>query len=151
MTVYRIVTPRWSSALIGSGRPARWNTSGEEVLYTAEHRSLALLENMVHRSSAQLDDLFSVMVIELDDQIPVYTLSLDLLSPFWLRTGPRSLSYCRQMIFDFREQQKEPPKIIRVPSAVVTGEYNVLLYTEESDLSWLKIKDVEPFMVDNRL
>jgi RES domain-containing protein len=54
-TVWRIVSPRYSSEIlsgIGAARsPGRWNRDGEQMIYTAMTQSLAMLERLVYMIS----------------------------------------------------------------------------------------------------
>jgi len=51
MEVYRLAQARYAKDLTGKGaaaKGARWNSPGEELLYTAQNRSLAMAEIAVH-------------------------------------------------------------------------------------------------------
>jgi RES domain-containing protein len=51
-TVWRVVSPRYSSEILsgmGAARsPGRWNSAGEQMVYTAMNQSLAMLERLVY-------------------------------------------------------------------------------------------------------
>ena len=76
MNVYRITQIQFSNSLTASGLAARWNYGGSFVIYTAESRSLACLENLVHRSGEGRNDLFKIMVIEIPDKLSVEKIEL---------------------------------------------------------------------------
>ena len=65
MLVYRITTKELSTFLAASGNSARWNTKGNNVIYTSSSRALACLENIVHRSGEGLNKIFKVVIIEI--------------------------------------------------------------------------------------
>ncbi len=54
-TVWRVVSPRYSSEILsgmGAARsPGRWNSAGEQMVYTAMNQSLAMLERLVYMIS----------------------------------------------------------------------------------------------------
>lgn len=63
MFIYRICHSKWASELKASGNPARWNSKGKYVIYAAQSRSLAYLENLVHRGGLGKNELFNIVVI----------------------------------------------------------------------------------------
>ena len=74
MIVYRIST---LTKPIASGKPARWNSKGNYVIYTSSSRSLTCLENVVHRSGEGLNNLFNVIVIEIPGKIKITKIKLN--------------------------------------------------------------------------
>jgi RES domain-containing protein len=56
MRVYRIARQKWIGNVSGSGRPARWNKSGDFMLYASSSLALALLEMMVHLTRDQIPE-----------------------------------------------------------------------------------------------
>ena len=83
MQVYRITLAKWSTELVASGNPARWNSKGKFVIYTAATRALACLENVVHRSGEGLDSGFNVMVISIPPKIIIKEIALTELPDDW--------------------------------------------------------------------
>src|ERR1700744_657505 len=83
MLVYRIILARYSSALIASGRAARWNPNDIDVIYTASSRSLACLENVVHRSKFGLNNAFDIQIIEIPDTLKIKNILLKDLKENW--------------------------------------------------------------------
>jgi len=69
MTVYRITLAVFAHGLIASGNPARWNSKDVKMIYTAQSRSLACLENIVHRNSRGLRDEYKVLLIDIPDSL----------------------------------------------------------------------------------
>ena len=67
MLVFRIALTKYAKILVASGRAARWNSNDVKVIYTANSRALACLENVVHRSKLGLSANFSLMQIGIPD------------------------------------------------------------------------------------
>ncbi|WP_231635068.1 RES family NAD+ phosphorylase [Pedobacter sp. PACM 27299] len=73
----------YAGSLVASGRAARWNPNDVSMIYTAESRSLACLENVVHRSQFGLNSAFQVMTIEIPDDLPIASIPLKSLPENW--------------------------------------------------------------------
>lgn len=71
MRVYRISLAIYSTKLLASGNPARWNLKDVKMIYTAQSRALACLENIVHRDSKGLQKNFRIMEIDIPDKIKI--------------------------------------------------------------------------------
>ena len=147
MKIYRICLERWSDKLTSSGFPARWNSKGKYVLYTAGTRALACLENVVHRSGEGLNDNFKVMVIELPEEVKIKELAIEDLPDNW--TDFASYSDC-QKIGDAWIDSGEP-LVLRVPSAIISQEFNYLFNVKHADMKRVKLIDIEDFVFDSRL
>lgn len=147
MQVYRITKAQYAERLTASGGAARWNSRGQFVIYTAASRALACLENVVHRSGEGLNDLFRVMVIDLPDTLPI-----DLVDPATLPADWADFcqyGYCQQRGSDWLMDGRTA--VLRVPSAIVPGEYNYLLNPAHPDFSQIRLADTEPFRFDPRI
>ena len=81
MEVFRIVHNKWSDKLTASGLPARWNSAGIFMIYTASSRSLACLENVVHMGSLDLVKPFVIMVISIPEYCYCLTLTINTTKP----------------------------------------------------------------------
>ena len=146
MTVYRITTAQWSKQLTASGNPARWSSRGTFVIYTAESRALACLENLVHRSGEGDNALFKVMVINLPDSLKTETADLKILKKDWYAMN--NYAYC-QAIGD-RWVREAKTAVIKVPSAVIKQEYNYLLNPNHPDFKKIIFAAIEGFDFDQR-
>ncbi len=147
MLVYRITTVEWSDKMTASGFPARWNSKGRFVLYTAASRALACLENVVHRSGEGLNDVFRVMVIDVPDHLEILELKLKDLPPNWDDYTSYSTT---QKIGDEWIAGLETP-ILKVPSAIIPQENNYLFNLAHPDYYRLKLIKTEPFAFDLRI
>lgn len=147
MIVYRITLAIYSTKLVASGNPARWNSKDVKMIYTAESRALACLENIVHRNSKGLQTNFRVMQINIPGNILIEKITE------------------ADMIKDWKEFNKMPftqslgdkwtrtgkTAVLKVPSAVVTGDFNYLLNPAHEDFPSIKLLSTQPFEFDDRI
>lgn len=148
MEVFRLSKARYSHELSGRGAAlagARWNSPGQEMVYTAESRALALAEVVVHLPQAALPRDFRMLQIYLpEDQIAP---ALKDLPASWNQFPPEAPS---QKIGDAFLQEGRY-LALPVPSVVVPGDWNYVLNPYHPEFSQVKILDVAPFLVDVRL
>jgi RES domain-containing protein len=149
MKVYRLARQAFKNDLKGTGAEkygGRWNNIGVPMLYSCEHRSLAVLEVAVHLQ-LQLIPLDYYM-IELD--IPENENSIwepKQLPGYWNQLPHHPLS---QNFGDaFIKEHKY--LMMKVPSAIVLNEYNYLINPLHELTSTIKITDTYSFSFDNRL
>jgi len=133
---------------IGSARGgARWNSRGTHVAYAATSRSLAELETLVQidRLRAPSDYVFVEAEIPND---AIETLKTERLPPDWRSMPPPSEL---RVIGDawIRAQRS---LALRVPSAVVPEEFNLLVNPAHPRFGELRIiGKPEPVVFDSRL
>jgi len=149
MEAYRITHKKWSSKLQASGYAARWNSNGIGIIYSAENRSLACLENLVHRNGLGLDADFSTIIINIPKTVSIQHLKADLLPAGWNGLDERAHLLCRSFGDNWISSQISC--VFIVPSAIIKGEFNVLLNPNHKDFSKISIKSVESFIFDGRL
>ncbi|MFN8355878.1 MAG: RES family NAD+ phosphorylase [Spirosomataceae bacterium] len=147
MQVYRISVARWANQLAASGYAARWNSQGRFVIYTADSRALACLENVVHRSGEGLNQLFKVMTIQLPDHIAITHVKEDELPENW--SDYRNYAICQQIGDKWLDEHRTA--ILRVPSAIIPDEHNYLLNPAHPDFNTIKLLNVEDFLFDHRI
>jgi RES domain-containing protein len=150
MEVYRLSRERFARQLSGKGaalRGARWNSAGVEVIYVATNRSLAMAEVAVHLSLATLPNDYRMVTLMIPDEVRIKKLSAADLPNNWNQfPHPQST----QQIGDkFVTDNKYA--ILRVPSAVTKGDYNLLINPAHPDFKKIKIKGVEKFPFDRRI
>jgi RES domain-containing protein len=147
MLVFRLVRQAYAQQLDGKGAAlfgGRWNSVGKPLLYTAEHRSLAVLEYRVN-NPLPLKDLMMVTL-----EVPAHdikTLSTQDLSKQWQSYSPQNK--CAAIGDSWLERQET--LMLRVPSAVVPQENNMLINPLQSGMKNVKILDATPFLIDHRL
>ncbi|WP_028122680.1 RES family NAD+ phosphorylase [Epilithonimonas tenax] len=147
MLVYRIVHQRYAESLFASGLEGRWNSEGKKVLYTAESISLAYLETLAHRKGLGFNKDFKIMVIKIPDHTEFQAVESRDLSKNW--RDFRNYSDCQKMgdaWFDADEKL-----CLKVPSAVVPENCNVVINTFHKDFKKVKLIDVFDFEPDDRL
>ncbi len=148
MQVYRITHTKWANKLVASGYPARWNSNGLFVIYSAENISLACLENLVHRNGFGLDADFSLMTITIPDEITIVELKTAILPDNWNENEEKAHLICRKYGDAWVLSQKSA--VLIIPSAIIENEKNIIINTNHRDFSKIKITKIEPFSFDKR-
>ena len=150
MRVFRLARKKYKAELNGKGAAKsdnRWNSKGTEIIYTAANRALAMAEVAVHLSLASLPDDFQILEIDIPNSVSKTTLKKASLPEEW-NSFPHLTS--TQAIGDsFIDERKSC--ILKVPSAVVPGEYNYLINPSHADFSKISIVSQEDFPFDTRL
>lgn len=124
----------------------RWNSPGHLAIYTAESRALALAEILVHLESAGMLSRYVVFQVEID-QPYIADLELRDLPKNWrAEPAPKRLQTLGDVWLDSGKSA-----VLRVPSAIVRGEFNYLLNPLHPDFSHLRISGPERFSIDKRL
>ncbi|MDR2205190.1 MAG: RES family NAD+ phosphorylase [Flavobacteriaceae bacterium] len=147
MIVYRLSKRIYANDLSGKGAEiagGRWNSKGVAMLYTGESIALCVAEIAVHIPLGILPVDFCLTHIEIPDE-----------SIFELKNLPHNWN-----IFPYlNETQKVGDNFaksgkflaMKVPSAVVQGEFNYLIHPRHPLFSLVKILKVESFGFDERL
>lgn len=150
VTVWRLNARRPArEALSGSGAArfgGRWNLPGTRVVYCAESRALAAMELLVHVED--IEDFAAVEWQATAILVPNLAIVRPVRFPRSWRTYPYSISTQRYGSAWARSRQSVA---LRVPSAVVPGEFNVLLNPEHPGFGRLRISAPTPFRFDPRL
>jgi len=153
MKVFRIVREKYlDTALSGNGaqfsKGFRWNSYGTPMVYTAESRSLAVLEVALHLDFTEdLPIDRYLMEIEVPDELEVLTLPESDLPKGWDVKPPGSIS---QRIGDEFINGNTAP-VLHVPSSIVPEEFNFLLNPVHEDFAKIKISKRVRFGFDERL
>jgi RES domain-containing protein len=137
----------WAFSGEGAARRAgRWNPPGVRVIYCAESRSLAALEVLVHVTDPVL--LGAIEWVCLPAVFPASVLETPARFPDSWRTFPHTPATQEFGAAWAREMRSA---VLRVPSAVVPGEFNYLLNPVHADFTRVKIGKAESFSFDARL
>lgn len=150
MIVYRLSKERFKNDLSGKGAEiagGRWNNKGFAVLYTSESRALCTTEIAVHTPLGILPDDFYLITIEFPDDVEIKEIKATQLSSSW-KNIPHTHE-TQRMGNKFIKEEKY--LIMKVPSAVVQGDYNYLINPAHKDFDKVKIKKTEKFEFDKRL
>jgi RES domain-containing protein len=149
MEVFRISKTNYIDDLSGTGARlagGRWNSKGDAVVYTSSSRALAALETLVHLPPSLLPPHLSLAVIFIPDDSWIIVDECDLPNGWSeLRPIPELATITRDWIF------REKSLVLRVPSAVIAGEYNFLLNPNHPTFGEVRMQSVEPFHFDPRL
>jgi len=149
MEVFRISKEVHATSLSASGSANRWNTKGQQVLYTGSSRSLSSLELVVHRGAIQPNVGYKVMVISIaDDDYLIKQVQRSDLPPNW-----RSLAgYPSLQGIGSAWYNRQESLVLKVPSAIIVYEYNYLINTEHPDFgSKVQLVRTEDYFWDSRL
>ena len=150
MIVYRItkkehLTLDGRGGLYGLGR---WHRKGNLVVYTSEHASLAAWEKIVHLANFENlpNDLFLVK-IEIPDNIEIQTVPQMTMIEGW-----DSFPYINETLnYGTSFLRKNEHLALKVPSAIVPDEYNVILNPLHPDIHRCKTISTVPFIFDKRI
>ncbi len=150
MKVYRLSRAAHANDLSGKGaamRGARWNSPGVEMIYTADSRALAMAEVMVHFTAAMVPDDYHMVELEIPGDLDIQHIAAIGLPRDW-NVFPYLSS--TQAIGDEFIRAKQSP-VLRVPSAVVPGDFNFLLNPNHPYIKKISILKTEKFPFDSRM
>lgn len=148
MLVYRLTRAKYKNQLSGKGsaiRGGRWNSPGIEMIYCSTNRSLAMAEVAVHLTIGTLPKDYFMLEIKIPDSIEPKTIA-DLPSNW--NVFPHS-SICKDIGDTFILDAEE--LILKVPSAVTQGDFNILINPVHPHFKKVKIKTAKPYSFDRRL
>jgi len=150
MIIYRItikeqVALDGKGGLFGSGR---WHKKGTLVIYTSEHASLAAWEKIVHVTNFEnLPNDLLLVKIEIPDRIEIQTVPQTVLVKEW-----DSFPFARETVdYGTSFLRKNEHLALKVPSAVIPDEFNIILNPLHPDIGECKIISTIPFIFDKRV
>ncbi len=146
MIAYRIAKEEYSTVLKASGYAARWNHKGSFVMYAAESRSLACLENLVHRSGEGNNALYRVMLIRVPDNLKIHSMEEVNLKQGWQKN--ENYKYCQNIGADWLSSGSTA--ILKVPSVLIKNEFNFVFNVNHPDFKKIKLPGTEDFIFDPR-
>ncbi len=150
MIVFRLCKANFANDLSGKGAEksgGRWNSKGVALLYTSDSRALCTTEIAVHTPLGILPTNYVVMAIEIPNGSSIKELETDNLPYDW-RSFPHA--YSTQKIGDNFVKMANF-LVLKVPSAIVQGEFNYLINPSHKDFKKIKIISVDSFNFDERL
>jgi RES domain-containing protein len=150
MLVYRLSRAKYANSLSGIGASmygARWNSKGVEMIYTATNRSLAMAEVAVHFSLATMPVDYMMITVNIPDDVSIESVKVKALPAGW-QTFPHPKS--TKLIGD-KFVQDGNSCLLRVPSSVTKGDFNILINPHHQEFKSIKIIETEPFPFDDRL
>lgn len=125
---------------------SRWCTPGHYMSFASHTHSLATLEYLAHLEDRALARDIVLVRAELDAAL-IEALNQSLLPPDWARTPPGDDT---KAIGDAWLRAMSAPAI-RVPSAVIPDEANVLINPGHHQFSTITVIDVASTTIDARL
>ncbi|MBN1129179.1 MAG: RES domain-containing protein [Chitinispirillaceae bacterium] len=146
---WRLVNKRYAEEVFSGEGAAlaggRWNSPGVRIVYTAETLSLAVLEILAGGASMLLLGAYVKVAAVFDDsaveEIGLLPMNWDEYPP-----GPATQSIGDAWV------KKGKGLVLRVPSAVVPGEFNFLINSAHPDFSArINQGGPEPFKLNPRL
>jgi len=151
MIVYRLSQFKYANDLSGKGAElfgGRWNSIGNAMLYTASSRALAMTEVLVNLLGNSVSKLtYAMVAIEINNIKP-----LDIAAPSKLPKNWDEIPHnesCQLVGDKFLKANKFIG--LKVPSAVVKGDFNFVFNPKHKNYKSVKVKEVLPFDFDNRL
>jgi RES domain-containing protein len=150
MIVFRLAKAKYSNDLSGRGAEksgGRWNSRGIAMVYTSETRALCTTEVAVHTPLGILPKEYVLVSINIPDDIKIHTLSVKSLPSDW-NSIPHSGT--TQDLGDLFVSSNNFA-VMKVPSAVVPGDFNFLINPSHPKAVKVKIVEVVPFDFDQRL
>lgn len=150
MELYRLSREKFAGSLSGKGaalKGARWNSVGVKLIYTAANRSLAMAEVAVHFTLGTIPPDYVMATIFVPDDVSLSQLATKDLPADW-SAWPHSVS--TQAIGD-RFIAENKYAMLKVPSAVTQGDFNLLINPFHSDFSRIQIVQKENFPFDRRI
>jgi len=150
MKTYRMAKQDFAVDLSGKGAEStggRWNSKGTAMLYTSQSRALCLAEIAVHVPVGIVPLNYFITEIELPDELEFITISEKTLPSGW-NSFPHS-QFTQEIGDNFIATNQF--LIMKVPSAVVQGDFNYLINPNHPDFGFIRIIQTEPFSFDKRL
>ena len=153
MIVYRIERAKYlDSTLQGLGAALsngfRWNSLNTRLVYTSQSRALATLEVSVHLDlSEDLPNDRYYVEIEIPDSIQILEVQINDLPLDWDSKPPTIIT---QIIGDDFVAYNEAA-VLKVPSSIVSEEYNYLLNPYHPDFKKIRVLQTRKMQFDARL
>ncbi|MCF6342391.1 MAG: RES family NAD+ phosphorylase [Bacteroidales bacterium] len=125
----------------------RWNSKGVAVVYTSRSRALCVAEIAVHTALGIVPRDFELVNIEIPEDLPLFEVNEKLLPTGW-NSFPfpgKTQEVGDKLLLEIKYA------VIKVPSAVVQGDFNYLLNPAHPGFSKVKVLRTEAFSFDVRL
>lgn len=151
MIVYRICKARYANtAFSGAGgleSSGRWHRKGQPIVYAASTLSLAALEYFVHLGRTDTRIALVTVSATIAEDHPVEVVNCASLPDNWSASPPIDAT----MDLGTRWCLEMRALLIKIPSAVVPGEFNYLLNPRHPNFKLIKLSHPERFSFDARM
>ncbi len=147
MVLYRISSKLHARDLSGTGAAlygGRWNPKGLPMLYTSEHVSLAALEIVANLSSGHFNNHLYLSEIYFPDHLGIE-------EPAELPDGWNSFPHRSSTVSIGRQFLESGGFCLKVPSAIISSEFNFLLNPLHGDFNQVGVVNAKPMILDHRL
>lgn len=155
MILYRFSRREHGGDLSGKGAElygGRWNSKGVPVLYCAESRALAVTEIIAYTPPGFIPEGYVLNIIEIPASAAEGSEYFFALQTAALPEGWKRYPHGRETKALGDALLKERKHLlIRVPSALVQGEFNYLINPLHPRFSAVKVTEVLPFNFNERL
>lgn len=150
MLVYRIAKHRHAADLTGAGareHGGRWNRKGTALVYSSVNPALATVEYLVHVDPLLQPSDLRMISIEVPDRASIESVRIEDLPRDW------SAYPAPAVLADYGTNWAASARSLglRVPSAVVAGDYNLLLNPRHPEAAGLLVVDVAAYSFAPRL
>ena len=145
MIVYRCSSKKWIKDLSGRGaylHGGRWNSPGLAMIYTAENNVLAALEVAMRIPLEFISSDYLMIALDIPDETNIY-------KPKLTANWNLELEATQKTGDDFLKKGKH--LVMKVPSALVTDSYNLLINPGHADSKRIKLLEPRTILFDKRL
>ena len=152
ISCWRIFNPKYTveQAISGAGSVktgGRWNSMGIAMVYTSETLSLAAFEILVHLGRENIFNSYRKVEIQIPERL-ILTATVEDLPPGW---DERSIDPYVAMGIGDQWINDNSSLALRVPSAIIPQDNNILINPNHSDWKKIVIMKDSPFVFDHRL
>jgi len=150
MRVFRIAKKIYLDDLSGMGAKiygGRWNKVGLPLVYTSDHLSLAVLEMLANQIRSLVDHTYGFIELDIPDTLISKEIQDSDLIKSW-----RQSHYEEQTVSIGTNWLLSRDSVgMRVPSAVLAQENNILLNPTHADFRKIQIVNIGELNLDGRL
>jgi RES domain-containing protein len=148
---WRIAKKKYANlAFDGEGsrrKGGRWTPKGFTAVYTTQTESLAALEQFVQIGDEGQYIRFVCFKVEIPDEVRVEVIDISSLPKNWKDTpAPDTLKE-----YGYRWLSQGRSAVLKVPSALISSEFNFILNPLHPDFQKIKISVPEEFCYDPRM
>lgn len=150
MKLFRITKQKYAKDLSGKGAKlfgGRWNPIGVSALYCSETRALAVLELLVHTRNEILPKNLRIITIEIPTKFKSKIIQIENLPNDW--NSLQTIEATQKIGKNYFNSNNCLG--IKVPSAVIEMEMNIVLNPNFKNYHLLEIESIDKFILDKRL